>query len=167
MNPMIEPLLAELDTEALTTRRVLERVPGAHLRWKPHPKSSSLGQLSLHTAQVPASLARILSPDAFTIVPFAQPEPDNAGELIPALDQSVAAARSFLEGLTPERALATWQLFNGSRQIMAAPRIGMVRALMFNHWYHHRGQILVYLRMLDVSVPSVYGPTADENPFAE
>lgn len=162
---MTDPLLAELDTEAQTTRRVLERVPGDKLRWKPHPKSSSLGQLALHTAQVPASLARILSPDTYSVSPFTQAEPASAAELVPALEASVAAARAFLEGLTPERATTTWKLFNGEKQIMAAPRIAMVRALMFNHWYHHRGQIQVYLRMLDVPVPSVYGPTADENPF--
>jgi uncharacterized damage-inducible protein DinB len=165
MNPMTDPLLAELDAEAKTTRRVLERVPDENLRWKPHAKSSSLGQLALHTAQVPASLARILSPDTYSIAPFAQPDPKSSAELLTALDESVAAARAFLAGLTPERAVATWKLFNGEREIMSAPRIGMVRALMFNHWYHHRGQILVYLRMLDISVPSVYGPTADENPF--
>ena len=79
---------------------------------------------------------------------------------------SVAFARLFLTGLTPERAMATWRLMNGETQIMAGPRIGLARALMFNHWYHHRGQILVYLRLLDIPVPSVYGPTADENPFA-
>jgi uncharacterized damage-inducible protein DinB len=167
MNPLTDPLLAELDTEAKTTRRVLERVPEAKLRWKPHPKSSSLGQLALHTALVPAALARILSPDTFTIVPFTQADPSGSAQLLTALDESVASARSFLTGLTPERAMATWSLRNGDKQIMAGPRIGFVRALMFNHWYHHRGQILVYLRLLDVSVPSVYGPTADENPFAE
>jgi len=165
MNPMIDPLLAELDTEAKTTRRVLERVPEAKLAWKPHPKSSSLGQLALHTAQVPGALARILSPDVFTIVPFGQAQPTKAAELFAGLDDGVASARVFLTGLTPERATATWTLVNGDKQIMAGPRIGFVRALMFNHWYHHRGQISVYLRLLDVSVPSVYGPTADENPF--
>lgn len=166
MNPMTDPLLAELDAEAKTTRRVLERVPEAKLTWRPHPKSSSLGQLALHTAKVPGALARILSPDTYNIVPFAQAQPTSCAELMTGLDESVASARSFLTGLTPERAMATWKLMNGDTQIMAGPRIGLARALMFNHWYHHRGQILVYLRLLDVSVPSVYGPTADENPFA-
>jgi uncharacterized damage-inducible protein DinB len=166
MNPIAESLLTELDTEARTTRRVLERVPDAKLEWRPHPKSSSLGQLALHTAKVPGALSRILSPDNFTVVPFTQADPASAAELLTALEESVAAARTFLEGLTPERANGMWRMFLGDKQIMGAPRIRMVRALMFNHWYHHRGQILVYLRLLDVSVPSVYGPTADENPFA-
>jgi uncharacterized damage-inducible protein DinB len=165
MNPMVDPLLAELEAEAQTTRRVLERVPEAKLTWKPHPKSSSLGQLALHTAMVPGALARILSPDVYNITPFSQAQPTSSAELMKGLDDGVASARSFLTGLTPERATATWKLMNGDKQVMAGPRIGFVRALMFNHWYHHRGQILVYLRLLDISVPSVYGPTADESPF--
>ena len=165
MNPMVDPLLAELEVEAQTTRRVLERVPEAKLAWKPHPKSSSLGQLALHTAMVPGALARILSPDVYNITPFSQAQPTSSAELMKGLDDGVASARSFLTALTPERAMATWKLMNGDKQIMAGPRIGFVRALMFNHWYHHRGQILVYLRLLDISVPSVYGPTADESPF--
>ena len=165
MNPMVDPLLAELEVEAQTTRRVLERVPEAKLTWKPHPKSSSLGQLALHTAMVPGALARILSPDVYNITPFSQAQPTTSAELMKGLDDGVASARAFLTGLTPERATATWKLMNGDKQVMAGPRIGFVRALMFNHWYHHRGQILVYLRLLDISVPSVYGPTADESPF--
>jgi len=165
MNPMVDPLLVELEVEAQTTRRVLERVPEAKLTWKPHPKSSSLGQLALHTAMVPGALARILSPDVYNITPFSQAQPTTSAELMKGLDDGVASARAFLTGLTPERAKATWKLMNGDKQVMAGPRIGFVRALMFNHWYHHRGQILVYLRLLDISVPSVYGPTADESPF--
>ena len=165
MNPMVDPLLAELEVEAQTTRRVLERVPEDKLTWKPHPKSSSLGQLALHTAMVPGALARILSPDVYNITPFSQAQPTSSAELMKGLDDGVSSARAFLTGLTPERAMATWTLMNGDKQIMAGPRIGFVRALMFNHWYHHRGQILVYLRLLDISVPSVYGPTADESPF--
>ena len=99
MNPMTDPLLAELDTEAKTTRRVLERVPEAKLAWKPHPKSSSLGQLALHTAKVPGALARILSPDTYTIVPFAQAQPTSCAELMTGLDESVAFARLLVEDL--------------------------------------------------------------------
>jgi len=141
-------------------------VPGDKLAWRPHPKSYSLGQLALHTAIVPAALARILTPDVFVMTGFTQGEPGSAAELVPALEGSVASARSFLQGLTPAQATMTWKMVSGDKTIMSAPRIGLVRALMFNHWYHHRGQLLVYLRLLDVPVPSVYGPTADENPFA-
>ena len=166
MNPMIDPLLMELDLEAATTRRVLERVPGEKLSWRPHPKSYSLGQLALHTAGVPGALSQILTPDVFNVFAFSQTEPADVAELMPALDASVAKARTMIEGLTPERAMTTWKMMHGDKTIIAAPRIGLVRALMFNHWYHHRGQLLVYLRLLDIPVPSVYGPTADENPFA-
>ena len=168
MNPMIDPLLMELDTETQTTRRVLQRVPESKLGWKPHQKSFSLGQLALHTARVPGALAGILTGDTFTIPAggFQQVEAKTSAELVAALDESTATARALIQGLTPERAVATWTLLNGDKPIMAAPRIGMVRALMFNHWYHHRGQLTLYLRLLDLPVPSVYGPTADENPFA-
>lgn len=166
MNPIIDPLLMELDMEAQTLRRVLERVPESKLGWKPHHKSFSLGQLALHTAGVPGLLAHILTEDSVEARSFEQAEATSCAELFTTLDESLKTARSLIEGLTPERAMATWKLTSGDRTIMAAPRIGLVRALMFNHWYHHRGQLLVYLRLLDIPVPSVYGPTADENPFA-
>jgi uncharacterized damage-inducible protein DinB len=166
MNPIADPLLMELDQEAQSTRRVLERVPENRLDWKPHPKSFSLGQLALHTAQVPGALAAILTDDSYEVTPFSQAAATSKAELLAALDTSVAQARTLIEGLTPERAMTIWQLTHQGSNVMGGPRIGLVRALMFNHMYHHRGQLQVYLRMLDVPVPSVYGPTADENPFA-
>ena len=141
---MIDALLAELEQESLTTRRVLERVPQAHLSWKPHPKSMSPGQLALHVATVPGNVA----------------------ELEPALTASVAKARQHLGGFDDAAMGATWRLMSGGREVMAMPRAAFARAIMLNHWYHHRGQLLVYLRLLDVPVPSVCGPSADENPFA-
>jgi uncharacterized damage-inducible protein DinB len=165
MNPMIDPLLMELDQEAGTTRRVLERIPEDKLSWKPHAKSFSLGQLGLHTASVPGALAHILTGDSYEVSPFAQAEATSTAEIMAALDMNVAGARTMIEGLTPERATHVWRLTSNGKEIIAAPRIGLVRALMFNHLYHHRGQLLVYLRLLDIPVPSVYGPTADENPF--
>ncbi|HEY4100870.1 MAG TPA: DinB family protein [Gemmatimonadales bacterium] len=162
---MTDPLLTELDTEAQTTRRVLERIPEGKLSWKPHPKSYSLGQLGLHTASIPGALAGLLTPDSITPPAFTQPEATSQAEMFNALDGSVATARTMISGLTPERANFIWTMSVGGKDVIAAPRIALVRALMFNHWYHHRGQLLVYLRMLDVPLPSVYGPTADENPF--
>jgi uncharacterized damage-inducible protein DinB len=164
---MIDGLLAELEQEAQTTRRVLERIPQAHLSWKPHPKSMSLGQLALHVATVPGNVAEIA---AVVTVPeppsFVQAEAATAAELVPALTESVAKAKRALGGFDDARMGAMWRLQSGGRDIMAMPRVAFVRAIMLNHWYHHRGQLLVYLRMLNLSVPSVYGPTADENPFA-
>jgi len=164
---MIDGLLAELEQEANTTRRVLERIPQAHLSWKPHPKSMSLGQLALHVATVPGNVAQLAAVDTIPEPPaFVQPEAATSSELVPALTESVAKARQLLGGFDDAKMGATWRLQSGGREIMAMPRAALVRAVMLNHWYHHRGQLLVYLRLLNQSVPSVYGPTADENPFA-
>ena len=158
-------LLAELEQEAQATRRVLQRVPGDKLSWRPHPRSSTLGQLALHVAIIPSLGMLVLGPDVLEAPEFAQPEPRTAAELVPALEASLASARQFLSELTPERAQCMWRLLSGGREVMAAPRLSMVRTLMFNHWYHHRGSLVVYLRLLDVPLPSVYGPTADEKTF--
>jgi uncharacterized damage-inducible protein DinB len=164
---MIDGLLAELEQEAETTRRVLERIPQAHLSWKPHPKSMSLGQLALHVATVPGNVAELASVDVIPEPPaFVQPEAATAAELVPSLTASIAKARQVLGGFDDARMAAMWRLQSGGRDILAMPRAALVRAIMLNHWYHHRGQLLVYLRLLDLPVPSVYGPTADENPFA-
>ena len=162
---IVELLLAELEQEAQTTRRVLQRVPEGKLGWRPHPRSSSLGQLALHVAIIPGLGLHVLAPDVFEAPELVQPEARSTAELLPALDQSVAAGRKFLTELTPERAEGTWRLVSGGRELMAAPRLAMVRTLMFNHWYHHRGSLVVYLRLLDVPLPPVYGPTADEQAF--
>jgi uncharacterized damage-inducible protein DinB len=163
---MIDGLLAELEQEAETTRRVLERIPQAHLSWKPHPKSMSLGQLALHVATVPGNVAELAARDTIPEPPdFVQPEAQTASELVPSLTESVAQATRALSGFDDAKMSAIWRLQSRGRDIMALPRVAFVRAIMLNHWYHHRGQLLVYLRMLNLSVPSVYGPTADENPF--
>jgi uncharacterized damage-inducible protein DinB len=165
MNPMTDALLAELDSEAATTRRVLERLPEDKFGWRPHPRSYSLGELGLHTAQVPGALSKLLTPDTVEPPTFRQGEAKSRAEILAALDEAIANAREFIKDLTPERAATIWRMTSQGKEIMAAPRMALVRALVFNHWYHHRGQLLVYLRLLDVPVPSVYGPTADENPF--
>jgi uncharacterized damage-inducible protein DinB len=94
------------------------------------------------------------------------PEPATTGELLPALSESVAKAKRALGGFDDAKMMAMWRLQLNGREIMAMPRAALVRAIMLNHWYHHRGQLLVYLRLLNQSVPAIYGPSADENPFA-
>jgi uncharacterized damage-inducible protein DinB len=164
---IIDGLLAELEQEAQTTRRVLERIPQAHLTWKPHPKSMSLGQLALHVATVPGNVAELAAIDTIPEPPASiRPEATSASELLPSLTESVAKAKRALGGFDDAKMAATWRLQSNGRDILAMPRVAFVRAIMLNHWYHHRGQLLVYLRLLNQSVPSVYGPTADENPFA-
>ena len=162
----IEVLLLELENEAKTTRRVLERVPGDQLAWKPHTKSMSLGQLAMHVATVPGNVAEIAAKPSFAVTAFTQASATSAAELIPALEQSVAKARHLLGGMDDAELSETWRLTNGDREIMAVPRAALLRSVMLNHWYHHRGQLSVYLRELNVPVPSIYGPSADENPFA-
>lgn len=160
-------LLAELEQEALATTRVLERVPQAHLSWRPHPKSMSLGQLALHVATIPGNVAELVAMDTVLEPPaFVQAEAATAAELVPTLKASVARARQILGAFDDEAMGATWRLMMGGKEIMATPRAAVARMIMLNHWYHHRGQLLVYLRIHDVPLPSVYGPTADENPFA-
>lgn len=164
--PLIDGLLQELEQEASTTRRVLERVPDSKLTWKPHPKARTLGELALHVAMVPGAVAEFVAqPSPVQAPQFADPSPRSATELISTLDDSIAKAKRLLGKMDDATILATWRMMQGDRELMAVPRIAMLRAVMLNHWYHHRGQLSVYLRELDVPIPSIYGPSADENPF--
>jgi len=160
-----ETFIPELDQEAATTRRVLERIPADKLAWRPHPTSMSLGQLALHVAEVPGAVARLAQASVTSRPAFKQAEAASPRQLFDALDASIATARAALSGWSDAEMQETWSLSHQGATLMAVPRVGLVRAIMFNHWYHHRGQLLVYLRLLDVPVPSVYGPTADESPF--
>jgi uncharacterized damage-inducible protein DinB len=165
---LIDGMLQELDQETQTTRRVLERVPDKHLAWRPHEKARTLGQLALHIAMVPGGVAELIaSPSPAQAPRFTDdPSPKNASDLIPALDQSIAKAKKVLGGIDDATLLATWRMMQGERELFAVPRVALLRSVMLNHWYHHRGQLTVYLRELGVPVPSIYGPSADENPFA-
>lgn len=160
-------LIAELDQEARATRELLERVPLERLSWRPHSKSMTLGQLALHVAQVPGAFASILAADEvdFATVDFSGPASGDTSNLVKVLDDSLCGARRWLSQLDDERAGALYRAHLGQQELFAAPRHVLVRSLVFNHWYHHRGQLTVYLRLLDVPLPPIYGPTADENPF--
>ena len=164
---LADALLQELEQEAQTTRRLLERVPNDRLEWRPHHKARTLGQLALHVAVVPGGVAEfVASPSPAQAPQFQDPSPKSASELVPALDDSIARAKKALGGLDDAAITATWRMVQGDRELLAIPRIAMLRSVMLNHWYHHRGQLSTYLRQLDVAVPSIYGPSADENPFA-
>ena len=164
-----QALANELDREAVSTRRLLERVPADKLDWQPHPKAMTLGQLAFHLANIPGNISRLASLDGFdaSTANFNPADPPNAEALLPALDKSLADARAFLGGLDDEASAAPWRLTAGEREMFTIPRREVVRNLMLNHWYHHRGQLSVYLRFLDVPVPAIYGRSADENPFVE
>jgi uncharacterized damage-inducible protein DinB len=163
---IIDGLLQELEHEAETTRRVLARVPDDQLTWRPHARARTLGELALHVATVPGGVAEIAAQSQVQAPTFIDPSPASASELIPALDQSIAKARSLLGGMDDATVMAMWRMMRGDREVFAIPRVAFLRSIMLNHWYHHRGQLSVYLRELGVAVPSIYGPSADENPFA-
>ena len=162
-----QALLEELEHEAVTTRRLLERIPDARASWRPHEKSWTLGELAMHIAMVPGGVAE------FVARPSPVPAPDfpnppaapNTAELLRRFDESLGQAKAVLTGMTDAAATEMWRIVAGDREVLAMPRAAFMRAIMLNHWYHHRGQLSVYLRVLGVPLPSIYGPTADENPF--
>src|ERR1700730_12489920 len=165
---VVEPMLNEFREEAAITKRVLDRVPADKLTWKPHRKSMSVGQLALHIASVPGSLAKISQLDEFDVAQanFDPPAPKNVEQIHAALQESIRAAEECLSGMSEQKAMGNWRLTTNGKQIFNRPRVEAIRAIMLNQWYYHRGQMPVYLRMLDVPVPVIYGRSADENPFA-
>ena len=163
---IVDSILMEIEQEAKTTQRVLDRIPEDKLAWKPHAKSYSLGQLGLHIARIQGVLAEAASKDTHEIGNMTQAEPASRKEILDTFTQSTAKATQILAKMDDARLMATWTLTKNGKVLLSLPRIGFIRAIMMNHIYHHRGQLAVYLRMLDVHVPSIYGPSADENPFA-
>ncbi len=170
MNDLLASMLSEFHDEAAITRRVLERVPADKLAWKPHAKSMSLGQLAIHIAAGPGDLASNIQKDAFEVAHagdiFYAPSPKDANEIHAVFEHSVCEAEKCLRQMTEEKALGKWRVVAGGRELFARPRVDALRSIMLNHWYHHRGQLSVYLRLLDVPVPAIYGRSADEVPFA-
>jgi uncharacterized damage-inducible protein DinB len=158
-----EKLIAELKQEAESTRRVLERVPSDKLSWKPHQKSMSLGQLALHIAGLPGGLAEFLDERSREVPIVPLPEATSLNEIFLMFDKYMSLAENKLLGWGESGLMETWKLTREGITIVEVPRIEMVRTLMLNHWYHHRGQLTVYLRLLEVPVPAIYGPTADES----
>lgn len=162
---IVDALVAELRQEGNTTRSLLERIPRDQLSWTPHPRSRTLGQLASHVATVPQGIAGLLEPDESPmpdVPPIAASSPD---ELLRLHDESIEAAAAALQRWGEERLRARWRMMMGDTPVIEAPRLVMVRTLMMNHLYHHRGQLSVYLRLLDIPLPPIYGPSADENPF--
>lgn len=161
--PIINAVLGELDHEVRTTIRVLERVPGEHLSWTPHPKSSSLGKLAWHIATIPATVQKFLRLGAFDVTQ-ARPSqmPQDAGSIVEEFRRNFDETRAFLATLTDEVLHEPFTLRRGEQTLMTIPKIAVIRSILMNHTYHHRGQLTVYLRLLDVPVPVVYGTTADE-----
>lgn len=160
-----DEILIELKQEGDATRRVLERVPEQHLTWTPHVKSDSLGTLAQHVALLPLGLAHLLSEPEAELPEVPRPEAASVAQILATLDESLAFAAAKIREWGEEGLSATWKLKAGGHPVFEGRRFDMLRSTMLNHWYHHRGQLTVYLRLLDVPLPSIYGPTADENPF--
>jgi uncharacterized damage-inducible protein DinB len=159
-------LLAEFEQELGTTRKFLERVPEERLSWRPHEKSMTVGKLALHIAQTPEGVLRLSEPDEAAPPDFSagRPQPGTLREVLDALDHSAAYLRQTLPTMDDSRMSDTFRVVQGGRTLMALPRAAFLRSIMLNHWYHHRGQLGVYLRLLGVAVPSSYGPSGDEMP---
>jgi uncharacterized damage-inducible protein DinB len=168
MGTMLEPMLEEFREEALITKRILERVPGDKLAWKPHAKSMSLGQLAWHIATVPGGVARLAQLERFdrSQGKFDVPHPKSVEEILAAFEESVGEAEGCLQAMSDQQAQTRWRLMRNDTELLNLSRVGLVRRIMLNHWYHHRGQLSVYLRILDVPIPVIYGRSADEDPFA-
>ncbi|MBI3950680.1 MAG: DinB family protein [Acidobacteria bacterium] len=161
---LIEPILMEFSYEAHTTRRMLERVPEEHLAWKPHEKSMSLARLATHIAEIPGWVGAIVNQDEFVIGVggYTPPTAGSVAEILDMFDNNVAAVSQTLQDQTNEHLLAPWRLKKGDQVLVEMPRLAMIRTLLLSHIIHHRGQLSVYLRLHDVPLPPVYGPTADE-----
>ncbi len=161
-----DALLPEYDHEMGTTRRLLERVPEQDFAWRPHERSMSLGQLTGHLANIPGWCAAVLDKPALdlgSVGDDARPrQPASRTALLQEFDSKVAAARASLLQRTDAEMLAPWTLKSAGREIFTLPRISAVRSFVMNHSIHHRGQLSVYLRLRNVPVPAIYGPTADE-----
>lgn len=167
MKETVDLMLNEFKEEAATTRRILQRVPGDKLAWRPHAKSMSLGELALHVARIPGGISNAVQQEGLEVSPVAKSVvPASVEEIHAAFEESVRTAETILANMTEDSAKASWRLSAAGREIFSKPRIGVLRTMLLNHWYHHRGQLSVYLRLLEVPVPVIYGRSADENPFA-
>jgi uncharacterized damage-inducible protein DinB len=161
-----DALLPEFDHEMATTRRLLERLPEAEFAWKPHTRSMALGQLAGHIANLPQWCSATLASTVFDLdaLPVdARPQlPASRAAVIEEFDGKVAAARNRLTSTTDAEFMTPWTLKKGGQEVFTLPRISAIRSFVMNHLIHHRGQLSVYLRLKDVPLPSIYGPTADE-----
>ncbi|HTC74126.1 MAG TPA: DinB family protein [Edaphobacter sp.] len=160
-----ESMLAEFEIQASITRKFLERLPEDKLTWKPHQKSLSAGQLAYHLAFVPGGIVRFTQNNPAQSSGFNFPQPENCRDVLNALDESIVAVRNLLPKFDDAAMKETWRLISGGQEVLAQPRGEFLRDVMFSHWYQHRGQFSVYLRLLNIAVPASWGPSADEPPL--
>lgn len=164
-----ESLLPEFDHEMANTRKTLERVPDEKFAWKPHEKSFPMGNLAGHLANLPSWGILTISSDSFDMAPGGQPlktpELSSTKDMLAKFDENVAATRSAIAGASDADLFKTWTLMSNGNTILTMPKIAVLRSFVMNHMIHHRAQLGVYLRLNDIPVPSIYGPSADEGAF--
>ena len=157
-----DALLPEFDREMATARRVIERVPAEKFAYRPHDKSMTMGRLASHIAEMPAWATSGISRDSLDISGYQPFEPKSTAALLEAFDKNVTGAHDAIAGVSDETLMKNWSLKRGEVTLMTMPKIAVVRSFVLNHVIHHRGQLSVYLRLNDIPVPSIYGPSADE-----
>jgi len=165
--PISQALLPEFDHEMANTRKALERVPEEKFGWKPHEKSMSMGRLATHVAELMGLVPSALESESFDFAPPGAPprQPKTAAsraELLEVFDKNVASARAAIGAASDAQLMTPWTLLNSGKTIFCLPRVAVLRGMVMNHTIHHRGQLAVYLRLNDVPVPALYGPSADE-----
>jgi uncharacterized damage-inducible protein DinB len=165
-----QSLLPEFDQEMANTRKVLERIPEDKLEWKAHPKSNTIGWVSKHLADLPSWTTETLKHESLDIAPpggqpFKLPEAKTRQAMLDLFDKNVAAARAAIGAASDADFMKTWTLLKGGQKLFSMPRIAVVRSMVLNHSIHHRGHLCVYLRLNNVPVPALYGPSGDEGTF--
>jgi uncharacterized damage-inducible protein DinB len=163
---LAETYLAEFEQESLTTRKFLERLPDDKLAWKPHEQSMTAGQLALHIAMSPGGIISMAELDEFPLPDFQRPnpQPESTQQILETFESSCAAVREKLPKFSDAQMQAIWRMTKAGKELLAIPRAMMLRTILLNHTYHHRGQFGVYLRLVGAKVPSSYGPSGDEAP---
>lgn len=167
--PLVDALLTEFDHEIAATRRLLERLPDGRFDWQPHPKSMTLAALAAHLSELGYWGQETLNSPAVDLETMVRPAgyvpPATRAGVLAVFDQRMAAARAALVGRRDDELMAPWTLRRGAQEFFTMPKASCWRTFVMNHLIHHRGQLSVYLRQLDVPLPSIYGPSADEQPF--
>jgi uncharacterized damage-inducible protein DinB len=162
----IDEILQELEQEAPGTRRVLERIPEDQLEWRPHPKSMTMGQLAMHVANLPGAIVEVSRRPFDVNTPIPRPGASSVAQILAVLDESLERGRRLLREMDDADLAAPWSMMNGDRELWSLPRGAFLRSVLLNHWYHHRGQLCVYLRQTGALVPAVFGDSADEKVMA-
>lgn len=162
-----EAFLSEFDLECANTRKTLERIPEDRLAWRPHAKSWTLIELATHLANLPVWTRHTLNEDAFDLAPLDGPPPhvtpaQSRQEVLARFDKNVTDARTIIAATEDAKFFQLWSLLKGGKVVFTMPRLAVLRSFVMNHSIHHRGQLTVYLRLNDVPVPGLYGPSADE-----